>query len=741
MNPISEIFRIIEHVKRNHGSFRTDILALRALAVILVMLSHFRIPGFQFGFIGVDIFFVISGFLITRVLYKDFVFSSVEDPSKSFLSLPSFYLRRIRRLLPAAITVIIAVNIISYFQFNSEARSDLFDNSKWSLLFLANVAFLRQESDYFQQNNDPSMLLHYWSLSVEEQFYFVWPLLFLLAASLHKLRIRNRNFRFDKRLLFLISLVTMLSFAYLQFGFRIAPIEAYFSIFTRAWELGVGAFFGVLAYHKKQEVGFSRLEIYFPLIGSICLAGFLITETNWANFIVFPTVATGFFLYAGQNASIAILNKNKVSKHLYSSVLFIGTISYSLYLVHWPILVIFDHYNLTEDTIARLSLFPLSIFVGYLLWKYVEIPFQSISLPKNGLWEKSMFNFVKKRKVLLGIVTFSVVGSLYVVTYPQVSSKLFYREPSFSVAALDPNIKKFADYQSNLVADIQGNTNEQRLENDSNSADTSAKLDQFQMENTALLENALKQSALNEFAKKSILQVEKDISPFENTSCSYQDVTIPPECSVGALSLERKRVALIGDSKMGHFAQPLIDYFKDKGWRVEPMVMDGCILSDPGLSLTKNCQERSNWITKNIASAKYDLVISAEWPTVFDAKYKRDFFQSIKQNAKNLIILQTNPKTPSPKQCMSRDFTYTIKCQTVDPDLISDWQAGLNFNASLRSENTYVIESQKWVCLQNLCPYASQDLLLTRDGSHLTYTHVKKLRGLIEATLDSLGPW
>lgn len=206
--------------------FRKDITGLRALAVMLVLLNHFQIPGFGFGFIGVDIFFVISGFLITRVLYKDFVFSNVEDPGKSFLSLSSFYLRRIRRLLPAAVAVIVVVNVISYFMYNSESRNGLQTDSRWALLFLANVSFLRSQSDYFQQDDEPSMLLHYWSLSVEEQFYFIWPILFLVAASLHRMKIRGSYFRFDRRILSLILIVSMLSFAFLQIGSESAPTAA-----------------------------------------------------------------------------------------------------------------------------------------------------------------------------------------------------------------------------------------------------------------------------------------------------------------------------------------------------------------------------------------------------------------------------------------------------------------------------------------------------------------------------------
>jgi peptidoglycan/LPS O-acetylase OafA/YrhL len=308
---------------------------------MLVLLNHFQIPGFGFGFIGVDVFFVISGFLITRVLYKDFVFSSVENPGKSFLSLSSFYLRRIRRLLPAAFAGIIVVNVISYFMYNSESRNGLQTDSRWALLFLANVSFLRSQSDYFQQNDEPSMLLHYWSLSVEEQFYFIWPILFLVAASLHRMKIRGIYFRFDRRILSLILAVSILSFAFLQIGSESAPTAAYFSIFTRAWELGVGSFFGILAFHKRPEMRFSTLELFSPLFVALMISAIAINDTNWSMYVALPVLATGFFLYAGQGNLSATEESSQRFKHVQQANQFIGKISYSLYLVHWPVFVIF----------------------------------------------------------------------------------------------------------------------------------------------------------------------------------------------------------------------------------------------------------------------------------------------------------------------------------------------------------------------------------------------------------------
>jgi peptidoglycan/LPS O-acetylase OafA/YrhL len=728
-------------VARKDTNFRSDIVGLRALAVTLVMLAHFQIPFFGFGFIGVDIFFVISGFLITRILYRDFVSSNLEDPSKSFLSLTSFYLRRIRRLLPAAFTVIALVNVVSFFLLNSEARANLLENSKWSLLFFANVAFLRSESDYFQQDREPSMLLHFWSLSIEEQFYFVWPLLFLIAASLNKFKFRKKYFRFNNRLLLLISVASMASFAFLQVGFQTAPAEAYFSIFTRAWELGVGGFFGVLAFHKRRETVFSSLELYTPLIGSLVFSAFVMTDSNWATYVAIPVFATGFFLFAGQDNHHAKGRNIGHPKILSKPVMFIGTISYSLYLVHWPIFIVFDSLDTSYGAVARLCLIPISIFLAFLLWKFVEIPFQSIPLPKTGFWDASIFNFLKIRKYWIGTLTFILVGSIYLVTYPSASYNFFPSNSVDSRVALDPNLKKYSDYQSNLITNSQSLAEEQTQNNDLSLLETDANVATLTNDHVANLKKAINLTTLSTQTADMLKNVKKNISPFEASPCTYQDTEIPPNCSIGGSSVQSKSVALIGDSKMSHFAQPLINYFTKKGWRIEPLIMDGCVLSAPELSDMKNCLERSQWVLNKIATAEYDLVISAEWPANRISEYRRNFYKSIQQNSKYLIVLQTNSKTQGPIDCVSNKNTYKLDCQIVNKDLVPDWRAALSYMSSLKSKNTSVINSQEWICVENICPYVFEDVLITRDGSHLTYTFVKKIERLIYATLDSIGPW
>jgi len=718
-------------------NFRTDIASLRALAVMLVLLSHFGIPGFNFGFIGVDVFFVISGFLITRILYKEYVSSADQNPRKSSISLSNFYLRRIRRLVPAAVAVILIVNVVSYFLSNQIARESLLNDSKWSLLFLANVSFLRSGSDYFQQGGELSMLQHYWSLSVEEQFYFIWPILFLIAANLQKIKVLGKYIRFNVRILLLISVISLFSFIFMIYSFNQSAVEAYFAIFTRAWELGVGAFFGILAYHKNNSSVYSRFEQRAPLVIVIIFSSLIINDTNWAYVIPFPVIATGIFLYFGQNRQDNSSTPSGLKSSINRFILYIGSISYSLYLVHWPVLIIANRLELTANLAMRICLVPVSIICGHFLWKYVEVPFQNIPLPKKSIWDERFFFFLKSRRVLISSIFMLTVGSLYIVTYPQASSKIFYSKQSLEVLKNDPNLKMFADYESQIVSGNTGNTVQPQSGTETTTGVTSQNLETLNQEVVRAIEEGLKSTKLTNEEIVAFSSFSKDRSDFEKTQCITGRTIIPLDCSVKSNTSVYQTVALIGDSKMGHFAQALTDYFKKKNWKIVPMVMAGCHLSEPENNIIPNCTNRSKWMLDHVKSTKYDLIISAEWPGRTQPAIQDNYYSTLQKYAGKLIILQTNSQTRDPSDCLAADYSFSESCTTA-LGRAQDKEVSYTANRAFKSPNTTVVESQNWICNGMRCPITANGIFITRDGSHLTASYVRAITPLINATLDSI---
>ena len=720
---------------------RSDITALRAVAVTLVMLSHFGIPGFEFGFIGVDVFFVISGFLITGVLYNEYITSARGDPLKSTIALSNFYLRRIRRLLPAAFTVIIAVNILSFFMSNPVSRSALFTTSKWSAIFLANVSFLRSGADYFQQANEPSMLQHYWSLSVEEQFYFIWPLLFLLSANFQRFKIRKRFIRFNVRLLTLIIFLSLISFILMLISFNQSPIETYFAIFTRAWELGVGSFFGLLAFHKKSTSIHSPLEQYLPFIAGILVVSMIISDRNWAYLVPIPVITTGYFLYAGHGRQLERPPLGKFMIYIRRFIIYLGTISYSLYLVHWPLYIISSRLDIPNKVLVSITLFPISIFFAHLLWKQIEVPFQKIKLPSTNSWDEPIFKFIKSKRIVIGSLIIFTLSSLYIVTYPSVSEKFFYSDSNLKALQNDPNLKIYSDYQSQILRPESVVTVETLPTSDSSTAVGTSNLSDLQLKIITSLNEGLKSTKLTPNEIGIFGGLSRDLNRFELSGCANSFLEVPMNCYVPATSPTAKSVALIGDSKMSMIEPVISDYFSKKGWNVRPLNMNGCHMSDPSKSEVKNCDARSKWVLNEIKSKKYSLVISSEWPGSDDLRNVTSYFKSIQNSVDKLIIFQTNSRTKAPKDCVTSDYVIGSECTDVSPLIVKTMLEHQSALRALAAPNTVIIESQKWICVDLRCPLTVDGVFVRRDGSHITNSYLTKIAPLIVATLDSISNW
>lgn len=316
----------LHHPEQRPRRDRRDIQGLRALAVTVVILDH--LVGWpQGGFIGVDVFLVISGFLITDLLIRE----QARTGSISFLG---FYKRRVKRIVPAATLVILATVTASWFVFSASRWRSTVGDALWALLFSGNWRFASSSTDYFDQGAPDSPLQHYWSLGVEEQFYFVWPWLLLAAVLL----LRRRPTLVRPVAGLLIGILTVASFGWASWESRHSPSVAYFSTLSRAWELGLGACLAAAAPLLLRIP-----DVLRPALGWAGLAG--ITASLWliapgttfpAPGAVLPVAAAGLVIAAGTRESgqqSLFPLTNPISRY-------VGDISYSLYLWHFPIIVI-----------------------------------------------------------------------------------------------------------------------------------------------------------------------------------------------------------------------------------------------------------------------------------------------------------------------------------------------------------------------------------------------------------------
>jgi peptidoglycan/LPS O-acetylase OafA/YrhL len=341
--------------------FRPDIEGLRAIAVGLVLLFHGFGSPVTGGFVGVDIFFVISGFLITSLLLA-------EQQKKGRISISRFYARRVRRILPASALVVVVTVVASYYFLGFISGNDVAAAAKWTSVFAANIHFGIVQTDYFGSQMPPSPLQHMWSLGVEEQFYVVWPGLFLLLVLVVR-GARHRN-----ALAAALLLVIGASFWWSVVQTVSNPTWAYFSPLTRAWELALGALVAVLAPTiGRLSAGWpSQLVALGGLIG-IGSSAFLLNPSvpYPGSAVALPVISTALVIAAGCANDRTVVGRALSVRPMQ----WIGARSYSLYLWHWPLLIVAAQY--VGDDLSRwqsTGLLVLAVIASALTYRLVENP-------------------------------------------------------------------------------------------------------------------------------------------------------------------------------------------------------------------------------------------------------------------------------------------------------------------------------------------------------------------------------
>jgi peptidoglycan/LPS O-acetylase OafA/YrhL len=331
-----------------------QIQALRALAAGLVLIYHAKwVDG---GYIGVDIFYVISGFLITGILIR-------ELDSKSTISLVAFYARRTKRLLPASFLVIFVTGIAALILLPASMRQSLGRDVIAASTYISNFLFALWENDYQNLNSTPSPFIHFWSLAVEEQFYIFWPLFILILFRLGK-----------HRAVFYGVLATLIgSFLFSLYLTERAPIWAFYILPTRAWELAAGAVLVFLPELKK----FRPIVALFAFV-ALCISTFIFDKTTPFPGIaaLAPVVATVLLLASRSKwpPVIDVVAQSRATQWL-------GAISYPLYLWHWPVLVIPAIYLGEELTVIQtVLLLALTVLLAGLTHRYVEAPMREAKL-------------------------------------------------------------------------------------------------------------------------------------------------------------------------------------------------------------------------------------------------------------------------------------------------------------------------------------------------------------------------
>jgi peptidoglycan/LPS O-acetylase OafA/YrhL len=384
--------------------FRPDVQGLRAIAILLALVYHAGIPPFSGGYVGIEVFFVISGFVITGLLLR-------ERASSGHTSLRNFYGRRARRIIPMATLVIIVTVIVTYHSLGTLVGHETAVDGAWSALFLANVHYQATDTNYLLSQAPPSPLLNYWSLGVEEQFYIVYP----VVVALMGWWARRGSFRL--RLTIFLVAVIVASYSYSIVFTASNAQSAYFSLLVRSWELALG---GLIAVYGTQ---LQRIPQAWAAVASwVGLAVILVSSVTLTPaseypgaLVAIPTLAAGLVIAAGASAPTwgveRLLRREPFP--------FLALISFSLYLWHWPILEIAAQHRgvATLPVWDNVVLLVLAGLLATVTYRFFENPVRHAKFLVRRKWAS----------LIMGLCL--IVATLAVTTYEQ-------RRPTVSLGAI-----------------------------------------------------------------------------------------------------------------------------------------------------------------------------------------------------------------------------------------------------------------------------------------------------------------
>ncbi len=347
---------------------------MRAIAVLLVVLYHAGVPFLPGGFVGVDVFFVLSGFLITGIMVSEI------DRTQRF-RLSRFYAKRILRIIPAATLVLVATGIATVLWVPITQWKSIASELAGSAIYVVNWQ-LAATTNYLNAESLPSPMQHFWSLAVEEQFYILWPALILLVLWLVGRKRNTQTYLTLRILSFVIAIVVILSFLFSLVALQKWPAPAFFITPTRIWELGIGA---LLAFALPNVRRFPRrLKRALTVVGSVAVIASAIFFSAATAFpgasALLPTFGTAAMI-AGGTPVEGEARTYPVLGH--PVAVWFGNISYALYLWHWPVLIIATAHFFELELIWKLALAGVAVVLAEVSTRYFEKPLRSSKILKK----------------------------------------------------------------------------------------------------------------------------------------------------------------------------------------------------------------------------------------------------------------------------------------------------------------------------------------------------------------------
>lgn len=704
------------------ASFRPDVQGIRAVAVLLVVANHLAPGSLSGGFVGVDVFFVVSGFLITHLLLR-------EAARDGRVSLAGFYARRARRILPAATLVTVVTVVGSLLTLAALRTQTVVVDALWATLFAGNARFALVGTDYFAQGQPPSPLRHYWSLAVEEQFYLVWPLLFLGCVLLARRRrgrsdagAGGREQTLRRTLLVVLLVVVVLSLAWSWWATQSSPTTAYYSTFARAHELAVGALVAVAAPWLRLPGALRQALAIAGLVGIGAAAWLFTAGTAFPGVAaLLPVLATAALLVAGGSGG----EPSTAGARLLSlpPLVRLGDWSYSIYLWHWPVIVLVRS-NLGPERFAtfevRAAVLALVLVLSWASFRWVETPFRVAG------------TFKRTGRAML-IYPVSVVAVVAVVLAS--NATLSYRLGEFS----DEPAVSLGDYEDSVLAQ-----------------------DRYEALVQASVLAAEEGRAVPGDLTPGLLGLRSQTASLGE--CDYRTGT-RQLCAIGDPDAERS-IVVLGDSHARALSPAVEEIGRRHGYRVYVLVYSGCSASalqqvrqDTG-DAWGECEEFKAWARSTIADMQPDLVVvstsSGRFRNPDTGKQMGGFrrfpaylrliesgweelFEDLASDARQVAVVGNTPKLPRETGvCLSQGDPDLGDC-LFEPGPYAQREAAASFRAA-RAAGIDAVDAQRWFCADDLCPSVVGSYITMRDSEHMTPDYSRWLATPLARELGLEGP-
>jgi peptidoglycan/LPS O-acetylase OafA/YrhL len=650
---------------------------MRAFAVLAVFADHlFGWP--HGGFVGVDVFFVLSGFFISRLLIRERKYTRK-------LSFQRFYTRRVKRILPSALLVLVVTVIGAQLLFPATRAKDTLLDALYAAVFAANFRFEAVGADYFQQGLPPSPIQHYWSLSIEEQFYFVWPLLLVLIfAATHTLRRRGHRWARQWGLFGSMALVVAASFAWAMHLSTVDPNSAYFSTFTRVWELGVGALLAIAGPWLDRIPDKARPAIAYAGLGGAVLSLFVIGPTSqfpapWAALPVLSTALVVASFDGGEVRGMQVLT-NPVAR-------WFGDVSYTLYLWHWPVIILMLTV-LPKGPLFYVIALVVALGLTAITYRFYEDPIRKAKWPEST--RKRNREAHPSRLAAAGLVAAMVV----VVAIIGIQR--------------DTTMKAAAD--NYLPANIE--TNEQV---------------DLCFGAPALITDGCPPRNPNVPLTPGIDTAAQDIRGQYQCFHFEGDTKFEP-CTYGYRGPDATRIALVGDSHAAMMLPALWPVLQKNKWELTTFIGNGCQWRNTPL---QGCPMGD--IQPQLLSKPYDLVLTTslrDWGG--DPDDFQPLWEQVQKAGSRIAVVADGPSVSQESiDCLTRIGNDQTTCFTshdqgyAKPDPL--------LAVAERVPGTNVIDLGQYFCTADKCPSVIGNVVVYRDTKgHITATFARTLAKAID---------